>query len=247
MRRHGTSMRRWARCGHLPLALAVCLAAAACGCATALAIARVPAAAAAPVAVSTSAGAPVGASPAAGVLTSSATRQSTTVRPQSLRLTVCRSVALGWVPVRTVAVATAPRAIRVGISCGMASCGQNPCLCGGPVDRWGDCACNGFRTVVPRLSLSSANGGVVRVLTIGRRQWLLPTGVGNAVVTVHGTLKHYAATEAAVVVTVSPVAFITLGLAAVVLIGAAGAVVLVVVVGLRRLRGRREGAGRCAG
>ncbi len=164
-----------------------------------------------------------------------------------LRVTVGKSLSLGWIPVRSVVVATTPRAIKVGISCGMASCGENPCLCGGPVDAWGDCACNGLRTVTPTLHLCSSDRGVVRVLVIGRRRWLLPTGIGRTVLTVRGTLAHYSAAEATVVVTVSPTAFVALGLLAVVLVGTAGTVVFAVAVALRRVGARRrKGVGSCA-
>lgn len=147
-------------------------------------------------------------------------------------------------PLRAVAVTTAPRTIKVGISCGMDSCGENPCLCGAPVDRWGDCACNGLRAVTPSLSVTSADRGVVRVVSVGHRHWLVPTGVGSTTVTVRASMVHYTSAEAAVVVTVSPAAFVALGLVAVALIGAAGGVALVIVLGLRRRSGRRrEGAG----
>lgn len=168
-------------------------------------------------------------------------RSTTAVRiPRPLRLAATGRLSLGWVPVRAVAVSCSPRTIRVGIPCGMSMCGRNPCLCGGPVDRWGNCACNGLRTVAPTFSVRSADNGIVRVLSIGRRHWLLPTGVGHTVVTVRGSLIHYDSAVAAVVITVTPAAFVALGLGAVVLIVAMGAAAAAVVIAVRRLHIRRR-------
>jgi hypothetical protein len=94
--------------------------------------------------------------------------------------------------------------------------------------------------VAPTFSVRSADNGIVRVLSIGRRHWLLPTGVGHTVVTVRGSLIHYDSAVAAVVITVTPAAFVALGLGAVVLIVAMGAAAAAVVIAVRRLHIRRR-------
>lgn len=84
-----------------------------------------------------------------------------------------------------------PESIQTGIPCGMLDmCGQDPCLCGSP-DAYGACACNGITTTYPTLDVRSSDTGVVQVVWLFGKPYLLATGSGTATVSVDASLIHY--------------------------------------------------------
>lgn len=84
-----------------------------------------------------------------------------------------------------------PASIEVGISCGMSDmCGESPCLCGAP-DAWGDCACNGFETIAPTVTVSSSNALVAWPVQTDAGWELVSVLPGDAELTVSASLKHY--------------------------------------------------------
>lgn len=98
-----------------------------------------------------------------------------------------------------------PAIIEVGRDCGMEwMCGISPCLCGS-ADHWGGCSCNGLEEVSPQVVYTSSDEGVVRVVEALGKTWLLPTGSGEATVTVSPSLPYHAGQDAAFVVRVDGV------------------------------------------
>lgn len=129
-------------------------------------------------------------------------------------------ISLGLLPVRSLPLSVSPQSIEVGISCGMEEmCGLDPCLCGSAVDGWGSCACNGLRRVEPGLTATSSDRGVARVVKMGGTFLVYPTGLGEATITVHGSLPHYADAQSTLLVKVTPWALAVLGVPAVTIIG----------------------------
>lgn len=84
-----------------------------------------------------------------------------------------------------------PATIRTGVSCGMTDmCGEDPCLCGGAVDAWGMCACNGLVDRGPDFSLAGGEG-TVALLHLFDRWWLVPLGSGSVTVQVTASYPHH--------------------------------------------------------
>lgn len=95
-----------------------------------------------------------------------------------------------------------PAVIEAGVDCGMDwMCGIEPCLCGS-ADAWGGCSCNGLEELEPTVAYTSSDEGVVRIVEMANRSWLVPVAPGTATVTCAASLKYFSSTTTNVVVTV---------------------------------------------
>jgi hypothetical protein len=177
--------------------------------------------------------------------TGSVSGSGDTAAEQPLELGVSREdVSLGWMPIRFVSTTTSPSSIRVGMPCGMEGmCGLKPCLCGSAVDQWGGCACNGFETVEPALTVTTSDNSIVRVMKIGGAYLLCPTGPGRATVTVRGHLVNYTDAESQFTVHVTLAGLVMFYVFGAVFVAAIAGVVLAPLRAWRSIRARRSRAG----
>lgn len=116
-----------------------------------------------------------------------------------------------------------PALISVGVDCGMDwMCGIEPCLCGS-ADAWGGCSCNGLDEIEPTVVYTSSDDGVVRVVEVANRSWLVAVAPGTATVTTTASLRYFSTATANVTVTVEgpalvDVVFVGCGVLAVALV-----------------------------
>lgn len=164
-----------------------------------------------------------------------------------LELSGEESLTLAAVDIVPLPASCSPESIRVGIPCGMTEmCGQDPCLCGS-VDEWGMCACNGTEEVRPTwaLSLDGDAGGMVHLLSLGERTYVVSFGLGSASAdgVLGASLVHFDDAEQSIHVEVRPFGVLDL-LKVVVPLVIAAAVLVALCAGVRVLFKRASGAWR---
>ena len=151
-----------------------------------------------------------------------------------LSIAVPGEVRLEMLDVVELPVECSPSSITVGVKCGMTDmCGLDPCLCG-KADEYGACACNGRKDISPSVSGQVVGGSGVLVANAFGRVYLVGLLPGEAQVDVLGQIEHYNDDSATTKVAVG-----SLGVAGVVKIVVAVALVAALVLVVRWLRRRR--------
>jgi len=106
---------------------------------------------------------------------------------------------------RAVDLSFTPASVEVGIDCGMPDmCGLDPCTCG-KSDQWGECSCNGLKTVTPDVTVSSENGKIANAVYRDGKVKISASKAGTATVKVTAKLQHYGSAQDSIEVTVLPI------------------------------------------
>lgn len=122
--------------------------------------------------------------------------------PLVMQMTGESQVSLGRIDIKPLPVTTTPDVIVTGVPCGMVEmCGQDPCLCGA-TDEYGSCACNGRVDTRPQFSLTCDQDGVVALVSVFDRWFLVSLGTGSTEATLTASLPHYEEASMSLSVTV---------------------------------------------
>lgn len=136
---------------------------------------------------------------------------------------------------RSVKLSFTPDSVKLGIDCGMPDmCGLDPCTCGN-ADEWGECSCNGLKTEVPDVAVSSEDGKIANAVYHDGKVIISSLKPGTVKLDVKAKLQHYGSTQGTIEITVLPIPILWY-----LLVGVGLVIIVLILIIIKKMRKRKQ-------